>query len=194
MVIGIIMISQEIKDLAKRIYDACQPYCISIYYGGSRVNKYIKNPGDYDFILFGRTPEDMCHIRRVLFRYLNKNSDIHYINDFSQVRNKEIEEHSYGSYINNMMIKLVGEDIEFKFDIIDKNREEYKQILKETIVKLNEGKIKNQKRWYQIYQGLCIMNNNSYELTEKQIKNINILHDKKEGSKEIIEEIKLWQI
>jgi hypothetical protein len=44
------------------------------------------------------------------------------------------------------MIKLVGEDISFNFDVIDKDRKEYIQILKETSEKLLSGKIKNQKR------------------------------------------------
>ena len=75
------------------------------------------------------------------------------------------------------MIKLVGEDINFTFDVIDKDREEYKQILRETVEKILSNKIRNQKRWYQILRGVYILINNSYELTEHQRKEINILHD-----------------
>ena len=61
-------------------------------------------------------------------------------------RTKQREEHAYGSYINKEMIKLVGQDIPFEFDVIDKDREEYKKILIEAINKLDTGKIRNQKR------------------------------------------------
>jgi hypothetical protein len=98
-----------------------------------------------DFICFADKPVDMCHIRRlVYFYYKNHNVPAEY--DFIQVRTKQKEEYAYGSYINKQMIKLIGEDIQFKFDVIDKDRAEYKQILIETVNKLNTGKIKNQKR------------------------------------------------
>ena len=40
------------------------------------------------------------------------------------------------------MIKLIGEDISFEFDVINKHRDEYKEILIDTIKKLNSKKIR----------------------------------------------------
>ena len=185
------------KSLIKDLFNYLQPYCIAIYLGGSACQEYIENIHDIDFICFVDEPVNMCHIRRLIDWYKRKQK-VPENYDFIQIRTKQQEEHSYGSYINKMMIKLIGEDLEFKFDVIDKDKVEYIKILKDAVDKLISGKIINQKRWYQIYQGLCIMKNKSYILTTEQIKNLNILHDEKEGSKEIIEniivEVNSWQI
>ena len=122
----------------------------------------------------------MCHIRRLLYFYFKKNEcPKNY--DFIQVRTKQREEHAYGSYINKEMIKLVGQDIPFEFDVIDKDREEYKKILIEAINKLDIGKIRNQKRWYQIIRGYYILKNNSYDLSEEEKDILNKVHDQEDG-------------
>lgn len=179
-------------NLITDLYNFMQPYCKAIYLGGSHVDKYIKNYHDIDLICFGELPIDMCHIRRRIGIYqqrheINKNIDL------IQVRNKLNEEHDYGSYINKMMIKLIGEDIQFNFDIINKDRQEYINILKETVKKLEVGKIKNQKRWYQVARGLFILQNNSYDLTDEQAKIVNEIHDQVDGWEKYREELK-WQI
>ena len=175
-------------EKVKELYNILQPECIAIYLGGSSCNKYIKHPKDIDYICIGRTPYDVLAIKLKLVRhYKDKIYDEHG-DDFLQVRCAEYEEHAYGSYINKMMIKLIGEDVDFKFDVLDVNRNEYIDILKETITKLKEGEL-NKKRWYQVYMGISILQNSSYELNEEQIRKLNILHDKSDGSDEIIEEI-----
>jgi hypothetical protein len=122
-----------------------QPYCKAIYLGGSLCEGIITNTHDIDFICFGYKPVDMCHIRRILYLY-QKYNHLPSKYDFIQVRNAEVEEHSYGSYINKKMKLLIGTSIDFNFDVINLHREEYKHILIETINKLNIKKIKNQKR------------------------------------------------
>ena len=173
------MISKEIKNYVEDVYYALQPYCIAIYLGGSYCQDYINNKGDVDFICFADKPVDMCHIRRLLHFYFRKNECPENY-DFIQVRTKQREEHAYGSYINKEMIKLIGQDIPFEFDVIDKDREEYKRILIETINKLDFGKIRNQKRWYQILRGYYILKNNSYELSEEEKEILNKVHDQEE--------------
>ena len=189
------MIREDIIKKAEDIYNHLRPFCVSIYLGGSYCQDYIKNKGDIDFICFGKKPVDMCHIRRLLYFYQKKN-DLPAEYDLIQVRNKQNEEHAYGSYINKEMIKLVGEDIEFNFDVINKDRKEYIEILKNTIDKLNEGKIRNQKRWYQILRGYYILKNNSYDLSQEEIEILNKVHDQETGweqykiDKESIEGVK----
>lgn len=186
-------LNYDIK-LIQDIFEYLQPYCISIYLGGSSCQKYIKNIGDIDFICFADEPINMCNIRRLLHIYA-KYHEIPSNYDFIQVRTKQDEERSYGSYINKMMIKLVGEDIDFKFDVIDKDRDEYIKTVGKAIDDIKSGEIKNKKRWYQIYQGLCIVKNGSYELTEEQIEKLNILHDLSDGHEKIIEETeKLYKL
>lgn len=174
------MNSKDIKELAEHLFEYLQPYCIAIYLGGSLCEGLIKNPHDVDFICFSDKPVDMCHIRRLLFFYQKYNKLPECI-DVLQVRTKQKEEHDYGSYINKKMIKIIGEDITFDFDVINTHREEYKNILVDTIEKLDNKKIKNQKRWYQILRGYYILKNNSYDLTEEEINIINIVHDQIDG-------------
>ena len=174
------MVNEEIRKYAETIYNFLKPYCIAIYLGGSYCQDFIKNKGDVDFICFVDKPVNMCHIRRLLYLYFKKH-DCPEKYDFIQLRTKRQEEHAYGSYINKQMIKLIGEDIEFKFDVIDKDRNEYINILKETITKLDTGKIKNLKRWYQVLRGYYILKNNSYDLTEEEKEILNKVHDQEEG-------------
>ena len=171
---------EKIIKTAQDVFKALQPYCIAIYLGGSYCQNFIKNKHDVDFICFADKPVDMCHIRRLLYFY-QKYNDLPKEYDFIQVRTKQKEEHAYGSYINKQMIKLVGEDINFEFDVINKDRNEYINILKETINKLNTGKIRNQKRWYQVIRGYYILKNNSYDLNEEEKEIINKIHDQEEG-------------
>lgn len=173
------MFSQEqIED----IYTQLQPYCKAIYFGGSRVDKYIENPHDYDYICVGHNEEDCKEIRMKLHKILNTTfQNVVGLDDFIQVRNAEQEEHAYGSYINKMMIKIVGEDVEFTFDVINKDRTEYYYILREADTALFDNRIKNKKRYYQLLRGIFILQNNSYDLTEEQAKIVNEVHDQKPG-------------
>lgn len=183
---------EEIKQYASTLYKLFYPYCIAIYLGGSRVNPYIKNPGDIDLILFTKNHNDKFKLNRMVAGYLKKKYDKTPIKnkdgiyDLIQIRNKEKEEHSYGSFINKQMIHLVGENINFEFDIIDKDKEEYIKIIKEAPSKFHDNK-----RYYQLYYGLCIMKNRSYELNEKQIYILNVLHDKTDDYLNYIENIKI---
>ena len=136
------MLLNNLKETAKSIYEFLQPYCVAIYLGGSHCENIIETPHDIDFICFSRTPKEMCNIRAKLSRYL-KAHNLPNTYDFIQVRNLQKEEHAYGSYINKKMIKLVGDNITFEFDIINKDRLEYVQILKITVEELLSNKILN---------------------------------------------------
>ena len=164
----------------QKIFNYLQPYCISIYLGGSICEGIIKNAHDYDFICFSDKPIYMNHIRRLLYFY-QKENELPENFDFLQVRTKQVEEHAYGSYINKKMIKLFGEDINFEFDIINTHREEYKNILINTITKLDSNKLLNQKRWYQVLRGYYILKHNSYDLNEEEKEILNTVHDQIEG-------------
>jgi hypothetical protein len=135
----------QIKEIATNIYKYLQPHCVAIYLGGSICESLIENVHDIDFICFSDKPVDMCYIRRGLHFYQKKHQ-LPENYDFLQVRTKQKEEHAYGSYINKKMIKLIGEDIDFNFDVINKDREEYIKILQEAKNQLLTNYIKNPKR------------------------------------------------
>lgn len=174
------MTDEEIKNIANDVYEYLRPFCIAIYLGGSHCQDYIENKGDVDFICFADKPVDMCHIRRLLHFY-QKRHQLPEGCDFIQVRNKRNEEHAYGSYINKEMIKLVGEDIEFKFDVVKEDRQEYAKILMDAIERLESGKIRNQKRWYQVLRGYYILKKKTYRLNNQERAILNKVHDQKEG-------------
>lgn len=189
------MTKKKIKEIAEQVFEKLQPFCVAIYLGGSYVEKFIINKHDVDFICFAKEPKNMCHIRRLLYFY-NKKYGFEEGCDFIQVRTTTREEHAYGSYINKKMEKLIGQDITFDFDVINKDRAEYVNILKLTIDKLNDNKIKNQKRWYQVLRGYYILKNNSYDVSETEAEILNKVHDQVDGwesykiSKEDVEEVK----
>lgn len=174
------LLTPQELSIVQDIFNYLQPYCISIYLGGSLCEGIIVNTHDLDFICFADKPVDMCHIRRLLYFYQQTNKLPENF-DFIQVRTKQREEHSYGSYINKKMIKLIGEDISFEFDVIDEHRNEYKEILMRAIDKLNSNRIKNQKRWYQVLRGYYILQHHSYELTQEEKNILNVVHDQIAG-------------
>jgi hypothetical protein len=93
------------------------------------------------------------------------------------------------------MLKVIGEDVCPKTDIIFEHRDEFIQCLKEKADALLCGKIKNQKRWYHLLRGAYILINNSYEVTPEQRSEINTLHDLSEGYEKVRDKtIKLIKI
>lgn len=161
--------------IAKQLFNTCQGAAVAVYLGGSRVDKYIRHPHDYDFIVVGANRSQCAKCERYL-RNLSPSFTIGDV-DFIQIRNAADEERRYGSYINKMMVLLVGQPVEFHFDVIHKDRSEYIQILKNYCTKLQNHPQFNQKRWYQLYRGTHILLNNSYQLSDKEQMILNHLHD-----------------
>lgn len=183
-------IKRNIKSIACNMYKKLQPYVIAIYLGGSSVDKYIKNKGDVDYIIFVRKASDKPIVQNLINFILGlKINEFNKVDnqDFMNIRTLEKEEKEYGSYINKMMIKLVGQTIKFEYDVIDKDREDYIKKLKAKILDLTKNRWKNQKRWYQILRGIYIIKNKSYKLTKEQAENINKFHDLNFKEEEIYE-------
>ena len=172
------------------MYKKLQPYVIAIYLGGSSVDKYIKNKGDVDYIIFVKKASDKPIVQSLINFILGlKINEFNKVDnqDFMNIRTLEKEEKEYGSYINKMMIKLVGQTIKFEYDVIDKDREDYIKKLKAKILDLTKNRWKNQKRWYQILRGIYIVKNKTYKLTKEQAENINKFHDLNFKEEEIYE-------
>lgn len=176
----------------KSIFTIVEQYCDAIYYGGSRVDPVIDNPHDYDYICFSKRLQKQnllrC-LRRNKFRvtWSNKNTlkksqlKDDFLKDFSQIRVFPYTQITWFSYLDTLMIKVIGKDICPKTDIIFERRKEFVACLREKVEELLCGKIGNQKRWYHILRGVYILLNNSYEVTKEQKREINILHDLSEG-------------
>lgn len=137
------MNTRIIKNKAKYLYEKLQPYVIAIYLGGSSVDKYIKNKGDVDYIIFVRKASDKPIVQNLISFILGlKINEFNKVDnqDFMNIRTLEKEEKEYGSYINKMMVKLVGQTIKFEYDIIDKDREDYIKKLKAKILDLTKNR------------------------------------------------------
>ena len=86
-----------------------------------------------------------------------------------------------------------AEDYLGGFDILGKDKEDYLANLKydttsESFLHQMERNANGRtKRLYHILCGIYMIENNSYELTEEQIKNVNIAHDKTDGWEELYE-------
>ena len=165
------MDSRIIKNKANKMFQILQPYCTAIYLGGSITQSYINNPHDVDFICFADNEINRMKMTFLLRRYISKHQEeFSTEEDWIQTRHREYEEHAYGSYVHKDMQLLCGKEVEFKFDILGKDRAEYIKILK-------NAKFNNKKRLYQLYRGYLIVKKNSYDLTNDEIEKLNLLHD-----------------
>ena len=194
--INIPLVTQE---HCAQIYSLINEHCEAIYFGGSRVDPVIDNAKDFDFICFAKQ-----YKRTILRNLLNKlgcrtagsikinakklSSTVEYQHDhedFSQIRHYPYNKITWFSYLDTLMVKIVGKDVCPKTDIINTHRKEFLADLREKADWLITDLMKNKKRWYHILRGVYILINNSYEVTEEQHKEINILHDLSEGWEEI---------
>lgn len=163
-------------------------YCDAIYFGGSRVDPVIINPQDFDYICFTK-PLCKHHLLRLLFKEgyrVNGSKKAKKIenkkySDFSQIRVYPYTQITWFSYLDSLMYRVVGEDVCPKTDIINEHKVAFLKALKEKAILILNDTIKNKKRWYHILRGVYILKNSSYEVSERQKQEINILHDLSEG-------------
>lgn len=165
-------------------FEHLSEYCYAVYQGGSRVDPVIDKPNDYDYIWFTK-PRQRHFLANELKRLglkinwshkLDKNKEDHYL-DCSQVRIYPYTQIDWFSYLDILMIKFIGDDVCPKTDIIQEHRDEFLKDLIQKAYLIEKNIITNQKRWYHILRGVYILLNNSYEVTEEQHKEINMLHD-----------------
>lgn len=174
----------------------------SVYIVGSKSVKFINNPSDFDVVII--TNNDYKELKQLMQKDVGDirktdNIDVHVCDEEFFINHAHWHhpfcQLYYGSMLN---IKDILSNKDFtKNDITLR----YKGLTESKFLK-EHNMTRNLKQWYHIYAVLCYLKNNSYELTEEQIKNINILHDRKQEENderlnlvdEIIKEIELWQI
>ena len=189
------------KDFLKKNWSTLNKYCVAIYEGGSRVDPAINNPHDFDYISFAKkhcrnfVQQSLANLGLQIkgqwsrFEKLNTKQKEKWLSkdhaDFSQVRVIPYDSITWFSYLDILMIHIIGEDICPKTDVIYEHRAEFLAKLKEKMNDLLSGKMKNNKRWYHLLRGAYILLNNSYEVTSEQKQEINILHDLAEGWEQV---------
>lgn len=184
---------ENLTLILNKNWNDLEQYCCAIYKGGSRVDPIINNPHDYDYICFAKDLQ-RHHLLRKLYKLDLKivgsknNKKIMHVKsnqqldtDFSQIRVYPYTQITWFSYLDILMEKAIGEDVCPKTDVINEHRAEFLNELKKKMNLLINGTIRNQKRWYHLLRGAYILQNNSYEVTSEQKREINILHDLSEG-------------
>ena len=151
--------------------------------GGSKALPFIHNPKDYDVIVICED-EKAIEEAKTLFK--------------SQYDSKELA----AEYKIDIHFRTVAQDEDIVGTIYPYilyfRRENYQKELKESELKqaiiarvskfdklrsaCSKVSLYNSKLWYYVYITLCILENNSYELTENQIENVNILHDRNKSN------------
>ena len=179
--------SKEIVQYFEQIKSNCN----AIYLGGSRIDPVIDNPHDYDFICFAK-PLKM-HILPAQLEQLGfpqqdgtDRTKLKTLLDMTQIRQYPYNEIDWFSYLDHLMIKVVGDDVCPDTDIINTNRQDFLKDLRYKAECLLTEWCNYPKRWYHILRGVYILMNNSYEVTEEQKKEINILHDLTPGWEGIV--------
>lgn len=167
------------------LFQELQPYCKAIYLGGSYTQSYLKNPHDIDYIFFADNNYERTLMKGRIARYQSRHKELlDEKDDFVQTRLTNKEEHNYGSYIHKDMILVCGTPVNFTFDPVNKDRNEYIDILKNKI-----RSVRNPKRYYQFYRGYLLVTKGTYDLTEEEIENLNMLHDQKPEDYEKIQKL-----
>ena len=179
-------INIEQLNKIKLYFDKLSPYCNAVYFGGSRVDPIIDNPHDFDYIWFVKP---FWYYEFVTTLQSFDILDEPYINktllDATQVREYPYTKIDWFSYLDVLMIKLFGDNVCPTTDIIVEHRQEFIESIKQKAAEISQNKCLKPKRWYHILRGVYILLNNSYEVTEEQKREINILHDLAEGWEEI---------
>lgn len=176
----------QFNEEIKHVFSLIEDCCVAIYLGGSRVDPIIENPHDYDYICFAK------HLKlATLIDKLNKlgfkqqdgteATKPKTLLDLTQIRYYPYDQINWFSYLDHYMIKIIGDDVCTDLDIINRYRKDYLLDLKDKANKFLNTWTNASKRWYHILRGVYILLNNSYDVTEEQKREINILHDLSDG-------------
>ena len=204
------MIEQILHD----IYEKLKDKVLYVTFSGSKAYPFLKNTHDLDviFVVANQDDKRICldrYIRNFNIKEITQtyHLDIHFAIESYDKTYYIIQNHYAEKY-------WPYENLDFPRCNYSFNLETDKEKLKEMIVSVynhvkeiherrTDINIYNSKKWYHIYLCLCILHNDSFDLTEEQIDNINILHDiidlstkeqRKQLIDEMISEVEQWQI
>ena len=172
----------QFNDETKYVFCLIEDCCAAIYLGGSRVDPVIENPHDYDYICFAKylkLDTLIDKLNKLGFKQQDgtEATKPKTLLDMTQIRYYPYTQINWFSYLDHYMIKIIGDDVCTKLDIINRYRKDYLLELKDKANKLLNTWTNASKRWYHILRGVYILLNNSYDVTEEQKREINILHD-----------------
>lgn len=195
------LLNKEIKHKLENIWNIIKDHCKCIILTGSYIIPYIKNKHDIDIVYIYDNASNAMWIRR----QFRENEELKNIKNFLKDKyNIAIFGSSWESelvyrpilYLCRNAVVLFGEWDKEAVKAIDainnqdlfknKTRDLYKRFFDDYIEK---GIV--DKNIYHVLTCKYFCDNNSYELTEEQIKNLNIVHDELEEDYNIREKLLL---
>lgn len=197
------MLDNKILEAIGLFYEKVKDNVCAIVLCGSRTLPYIVNSRDIDILIIAENLDKLHlwiesmrtdEIIRNMRKQLRKEYGVSMMSGTVELFNTRLLYSSYIPYtilFGNMDINLI--DIRARAD-------EYKQVCKTRFEQCMSDYEKDHdlyhlKSFYHIYTGMCMIQNGySYDLTEDDIDNINILHDCEDENRTLtlVEEIRNW--
>lgn len=144
-----------------------EPWVISVAKTGSSALPWIKDPYDTDYVFYVTNRRDTARLIK-LFK-LKPIDECWIVGELSTNKCARLYAYEY-----HYLQPLFGTEFP-DYDIFE-HINEYKQIL------INHGLgqplVVKHKFWYHVLTGIYMLDNGRYELTEEQIKNVNLCHDR----------------
>lgn len=190
------------KDKILELLNILKDYDFKIRFTGSSFLSFINHPTDEDIILIFNNEEDKISAKNLFkstydIKELRKlKLDFHFSTLEFEIKDLKGLPFPYLAFLSHDVYDKdlnYIESIGLEVDEFLKYKTIYKEVFLERINmwldRLKENKIDDKyffklKLFYQIYTTLCFLNNKSFNLTEEQIENINILHDREESTYE----------
>lgn len=140
----------------------------SVYLTGSSVIPWIENSHDTDYVIFVNDIRDA----RIADLYKEKQENECFICTTEKCR-RNPQTFSYERYFEQI---LYGDFVEIEGYFIFDHIDEYKKCLVDN--GLGHSYRAQLKFWYHILTGIYLLDNGEYELTDEQIANVRLCHDK----------------
>lgn len=153
--------------LTNKELEQFQPWLISVAKTGSRALPWVKNPNDTDYVFYVADRRDTAQLVK-LFK-LKPVDECWIVGELSTNKCARLYAYEY-----QFLQPLFGAEFP-DYDIFE-HAAEYKQILIDH--SLEQPLVVKHKFWYHVLTGIYMLDNGTYELTEEQIENINLCHDR----------------
>ncbi len=144
-----------------------EPWLLSVARTGSTILPWINNPHDVDYVFYVTDRRNTLQLVELL--NLRPKDECWFVAELHNLNCTRLYAYEYP-----FMRPLFGTEFP-KYDLFE-HVNEYKQVL------INQGLarqcIDGSKFWYHVLTGIYMLDNETYELTDEQIKNINLCHDR----------------
>lgn len=152
----------------EKLWNLIKDHAIAVHLGGSK-SIGLKNPKDTDIDIYCENLHELVECAKIIRDKNIKDFEIFYdIGNKKNIRSGEYERDF------SKKVEFYGDQKLSESHILDKNRKKYINCLVNEYKSFQNKKVK---KIYRILAGIYVLNNNKFEFTKKQKKNIQDLHD-----------------